>query len=160
MWPEEALLGRGTNKCRIRGWTNASPSPKSNHPMAKTGLTMRHLPICGPFWPRVRGWQVSCVTGKGQRCVLQNKQSANSKPQPAQQESLCFLWSVPHHNTAALQNRTHFPKCLELYDLTEQSNSTLTKTEQTESLANSVWQASGMHSEEEYFSGNFIPNGL
>ena len=112
------------------------------------------------FWPRVRGWHVSCVTGKGQRCVLQNMQSASSKPQPAQQEGLCFLWSVPHHNTAALQNRTHFPTCLELYDLTEQSNSTLTKTEQTESRANSVWQASGIHSEEEYFLGNFIPNGL
>lgn len=82
-------------------------------------------------------------------------------PNHNQHNRRAYVFSGQFHTTTPQPCKTtHFPKCLELYDLTEQSNSTLTKTEQTESLANSIWQASGIHSEEEYFLGNFIPNGL
>lgn len=61
----------------------------------------------------------------------------------ADKEGLPPPWSTLYRDKAAWQNRIQFQKCLELYNLIEQSNYTPTKTKQTQSLANRIWQAAG-----------------
>lgn len=110
---------------------------------------------------RSEGWPVCHVRwARAQRSALQNKQSTNSANHGGQTRKVYNLPGQFYTMSKQPREITHFPKCLELYNLITQSHSTMTKTKQTESLAKRIWQAAGIHSEEEYFLETLFPLDL
>ena len=98
-WDKEQI------NAEFREWTNASPSSKSNHPIAKTGLTMRHLPICGLLTSGQRLARVLCdrqgsevCSSKHAECKLQTTASTTGRLM------FSLVSSTPQHRSLAKQN--------------------------------------------------------